>query len=182
MWLDILVVGLLVLSVFYGFKKGVIFMIFLAAGISVGIFASLHLSYITATYIQTYIPGLHEWLPGSSFVITFLLVLFLARTIARIVEGILKVSFLNLFNKLIGAAISLLVAFLSIVIGIWYLGNLTILSPELSVHSISYSISMAFAPAFLEKIAVVLPFFNSLLDSLNQLFEQFAVNKLQMNQ
>lgn len=182
MWLDIIFVLTILYSFYYGFRKGIIFMLFLFVGIVLGLFASLHLSYITASYISQWIQLSEAWMPTVSFVVSFLLVFWAARFIAGIIKGILKITFLNLFNKLIGGIMSALACFFCATIFIWYLIGLNMLPAHMAFGSMSYTVSFTFAPVFLETMSNLFPILNKLIASLQNMFEEFAIQNLQMNQ
>ena len=182
MWLDIAFVTLLLFATLYGFRKGIVFMVFIFLGLFLGLVASLQLSHITASYLEQLVGLSGKWLPAISFIISFLLVFFAVKLVAKIIEGILKITFLNVFNRLIGAGLACIIGFFCLTTLIWYLGNLTVFHPDVRLSSKIYTISMVFVPTYLEQLGTVFPFVQSLLFALQDLFTQLATDNFSTNQ
>ena len=182
MLLDIALVLIVLVAFFLGYRKGIIFMIFFLLGITLGLFASLELSYITTQYLESYLSLSDEWMPILSFVCSFLIVFLLAIFLARLLENLMKIVFLGFFNRLAGGLVAGLIAFGTVSILYWYLQNLELLQATTTAESKFFDTSIAFAPFFIQSVSAILPFATDLMDQMQELFEKFAVDRLQMEQ
>ena len=178
MLLDLFIGIVLLLAFFSGYKKGIIFMLFFIVGISLGVAASLKLSYITANYLHQYFNINEQWLPVISFLASFLVVFLLARFVANLLEKVLSFLQLNFINKIIGGSLGLLVGFGLASIAIWYGTNLNVLQPGLTNNSIFYPYLNTTAPFIVETVSEWLPYMKSLLADLQLMFTNFAENEL----
>ena len=112
--LDILILIPLVFFIIKGWKKGLVREVCILAGVLIGIWAAIHLSEWVAEIIG---------LTGDSavllaFFLTFVGALVIAVFIGYCMDGLLKVSHLNTFNRVAGAALGMVkvVCILSVVL------------------------------------------------------------------
>lgn len=174
MGLDIVLLLAIILSFFSGYKKGILFMGFFLIGITLGVIASLKLSFVTAHYLNSWFNISDAWLPLLSLLASFLIVFLLARFLANMLEKFLKSIQLNSINKIIGGLLASTIAFSLVSIGYWYLTELNFLKPELTQNSRTYQASIEFAPIIIEQVSQIIPYMKDLLQSLDEMFNKFA--------
>lgn len=182
MALDIILLIVIILAFFSGYKKGILFMGFFLIGITLGVIASLKLSFVTAHYLNSWLNISDAWLPLLSLLASFLIVFLLARFLANLLEKFLKSIQLNSMNKIIGGLLASGIAFSLISIGYWYLTELNFLKPDLTQNSRTYQASIEIAPVIIQQISQVIPYMKGLLQSLDEMFSQFANQQAIPNQ
>src|SRR5690349_5475773 len=102
MGIDLICLGLLVLALFKGLKKGLVLAVFSFLAFVIGLAASLKLSAVVAAYLGASTNVSARWLPVLAFALVFVGVLLLVRLGARLIEGALQVVLLGWANKLGG--------------------------------------------------------------------------------
>jgi membrane protein required for colicin V production len=105
-------------GLFMGFKKGLIIELASFIALIAGIYIAVHFSFLTSSVLSGYIDISPGMLPIVSFIITFILVVLGVHLIGKIVEKLIKLVALGFFNRLGGAAFSMLkyAIFLSVLI------------------------------------------------------------------
>jgi len=106
--IDVVILVPIIYAAWKGFKHGLIIEIFTLLALFVGIYAGIHFSDLTATFLRTNLGMSSKYVPVIAFTITFLgigaMVYFLGKTI----EKIIKVTQLTPINKLAGVFFSVL--------------------------------------------------------------------------
>jgi len=106
--LDIIISVLLFFGVWKGFKRGLVFELAMLIGLIIGIYAGLKFSDLCFKFLQNYVHDEGYLLHILSFIIVFVAILFTFFVFAKIIESILKVTALNIFNKIAGGVFGLL--------------------------------------------------------------------------
>ena len=102
-WLDLLVLIILLLGAYSGFKKGIVFEVAMILGLIVGVYAGLKFSDLLFSFVQRFIDDEGYLVHFISFLIVFMAIVLTFIFFAKIVESVLKVTALNIFNKIAGA-------------------------------------------------------------------------------
>lgn len=97
--LDIIIGVPMLIFIFLGWKKGLVREVATLVGLLVGIWAAVHLSQLVAELIG--LEGENAVL--IAFLVCFIGALVLAWFLGRLVEGLLKVTKLSIFNRIAGA-------------------------------------------------------------------------------
>jgi len=113
---DIIVLVVIGLSGMYGYKKGIISVISYWVALILGYIIATKYSALTEDQLNDYL-GDNIWNP-ISYLFTFLLTFIIIRLIGKLIVKFLKITQLNIFNRLAGA-------FFFIVLGIILLGLFT---------------------------------------------------------
>ena len=103
--LDIVVVVGLIYSFYHGFTKGLIISLASLVGLVLGVYGAIHFSGMTADYL------VDHWeikIPILAFAITFLLILLIVYFIGKLLEKVVDMMALGIFNKIGGALFSAL--------------------------------------------------------------------------
>src|SRR5437879_6093159 len=100
--IDILGILILILSFVRGWQKGIIVALCSLLGIVIGMLAALKLSGALGNWMMEHGWVTSWWAQIISYVVLFLLVLWLVRLLAKAIEGALKMAMLGLINRLIG--------------------------------------------------------------------------------
>ena len=126
-WLDIVIIVILIIPTFMGFKAGIIKMLFSIAGIIVGIILAGQFSDSLAgllTFIAD--PG---WAKVAAFVIILVVVMVIAAVLAAVIKWALSAVLLGWVNRLGGAVLGFIVGALFCGAGLALLGLLLGLGP-----------------------------------------------------
>ena len=177
MLIDIVSLLLLVLAVFKGLRKGLIVALFSFLAFVLGLAAALKLSTAMAGYIGQNVAVSQRWLPFVAFLVVFLLVVLLVRLGARLLQGAVQMVMLGWANRLGGVLLYGFLYFFIWSILLFYAAQLGLLKPAVLQASVTYPYIAPFAPALIDGLGAVLPFFRNMFDELLQFFD--AVGKPQ---
>lgn len=166
------VVGIAIIIVFFirGYMKGFIIAAFSVLAILLGIICSLKLSHTLADYLLRKGIVTSGWAQVISYIVLFLGVVLLVRTIASAIEASLKLAMLGLVNRLAGG---LLYVFLGAVIWstfLWIFNQLHAITPETLAASKTYKWFSPIAPWVFDHIGKVLPFAKNIFADLQHFF------------
>ena len=170
--IDIIGILILVLFFFRGWQKGIIVALCSLLGIVIGMLAALKLSGALGNWLMEHAWVTSWWAQVISYIILFLLVLWLVRLVAKAVEGVLKMAMLGLINRLVGG---LLYAFIGAFIWsclLWVANHAHMISPESMATSRTYDYLAPIAPWVFEHIGAVLPFAKDVFADLSHFFDR----------
>lgn len=116
--LDIIFIIPIVWLAYKGFTKGLIIELSTLVALILGIYISLHFSYITANFLKDYFSTDPKYLGILSFIITFILVVVAVNLLGKLLEKIIDLVALSFLNKGFGGFFGVLKAaiFLSFII------------------------------------------------------------------
>lgn len=170
MFIDIVSIGLLLLSVIKGLRKGLVVAIFSLVAFVVGLAAALKLSAVVAEYLGANTHISQRWLPMLAFVLVFFLVALLVRLGARAIEGALRMAMLGWANRLGGIIFYILLYFFIFSIILFYATQLHLIKRETIQASTTYPIIYPMAPAVMEALGNILPIFKHMFADLENFF------------
>jgi len=174
MIIDIVLLVFLVSAFFIGFRKGAIHSIFAFLAFFFGIMLSLKFSHELAKYFNTVYNISSEFLPLICFLIIFLGVMIGTRILSAVLEKIINIAMLGIFNKLIGSLIWCFTFTLIFSTLLWLLNQVHLISPELKQSSRTYDTLITIAPLIIDGIAKIIPYFESLFDSMERMFDDLS--------
>lgn len=174
MFIDLIAIGLLLLAVIKGFRKGLVVAIFSLLAFVIGLAAALKLSAVVAEYIGANTSISHRWLPMLAFVLVFVLVAFLVRLGARAIEGALKMAMLGWANRLGGIVFYILLYFFIYSIILFYATELHLIRNETIGTSTTYPIIYPMAPLVMEALGNIVPIFKNMFADLENFFAGFS--------
>ncbi|RYZ23687.1 MAG: CvpA family protein [Chitinophagaceae bacterium] len=170
MGIDIIVLGLMLLALFKGLRKGLVLAVFSFLAFVIGLAAALKLSAVVAHYLgeSTNVSG--RWLPMAAFLIVFVAVLLLVRLGAKMIESGLQLVLLGWLNRVGGVLFfALLYLFLFSILLFWA-DNLHLLREPLKADSVTWPWLQPLAPKIIGGLGAVLPFFRDLFGQLSDFF------------
>ena len=100
--IDIIFAILIVISIFKGYRKGLIIAIFSIVALIVGLAAALKLSATVAAYLQNSVNISGKWLPFLSFAMVFGLVAVLVGMGGKLIEKTFEMALLGWANRIGG--------------------------------------------------------------------------------
>lgn len=105
---DFIFIALIAIFVINGLRKGIIISLASLAALVIGIWVAVHFSnYLDATLMEHFKPS-RKWLPILSFTLTFLLVVLGILLVAKVMEKIVDIVGLGLFNRIGGGIFGLI--------------------------------------------------------------------------
>jgi len=106
--LDIFIIVPLVWFGYKGLARGLVLEVASLVGLILGIYAAIHFSHFTETFLYESFHMEGKYMPVISFVITFLAVLLVIFLIGKIIEKLIDLVALGFFNKLLGLVFGVL--------------------------------------------------------------------------
>lgn len=152
--LDIVFIIPIIWLTYKGFSKGLIIELATLAALIIGIYASLHFSYITANFLFEHFEMSQKYIGILSFIITFILVVIAINLLGKLLEKIVDLVALSFLNKSFGAFFGVVKAVIFISFIIYFINkfdkNHYILSESLTNESALYSPIEEVAPAIIK--------------------------------
>ena len=106
-FIDYIILVILVLFLFQGYRKGIIISLASIVALVLGIYVAVHFSnYLDATLMEHLHPS-RKWLPILSFSITFMVVVIGVMLVAKLTEKLVDVVGMGFINHLGGAVLGL---------------------------------------------------------------------------
>jgi membrane protein required for colicin V production len=102
MYLDIVFILIIVLSFYYGFSRGIVKVITAVSSLIFGFFIAHAFMPFGEALIAQWFELEDVWLPICAFLLLFIITVFIIRLFGKLLESILKISFLNVFNRILG--------------------------------------------------------------------------------
>lgn len=171
MALDFIVITIAILLFIRGYKKGIIVAAFSVLAILLGVACALSLSGRLSVYLFEKGIATTAWAPFISYLLLFILVVWIVRLLAKLLEKSTETVLLGWVNRSIGG---LLYAFVGVVIWsslIWLFNRAHMLSPETIVQSRTYKYVMPVAPWIFDHIGQVLPFAKDVFGEMRHFFD-----------
>lgn len=168
--LDLLVLIPAIYFVVRGFRKGILIEIFTIIGLVLAITGCLKLGNNLMGHFES-VFGKSAWLPYVTYVVSFLIIFFLIQMIGKLLEKVLKITSLNLANRILGALLGLVKVAFFISLIFWLSKHARIIPPEVLEQSFSYRIIGGFAPFTISIISDLIPQFHDLVLKVEDFFD-----------
>ncbi len=172
--IDIIVFALIFIGVIKGMRNGLVLGIFSVLAFIVGLAAAIKLSAVVAEQLEASTNLSQRWLPVLAFALVFVLVVFLVRLGAKLIEGALKMAMLGWLNKLGGIILYVLLYLLIFSVLLFYAEQLNLIKPATAEVSLTYPIIYPMAPEVIGALGTVLPFFRDMFAELEAFFDGLA--------
>jgi len=169
MIIDIVFAIVLLYGFYLGFSQGIINPLFAVLSIVIGLLAAFKLAPATSNFLETAFNSNNPLMFLGGFLITFIVTMFLIRTISRALEGLFRAARINFINQLVGGVVlsSVLVLMLSMLI--WFGDQARLIDQGTKNTSMTYP--------HLEKYPTVIRGFAS---ALQPTFKEFWVQSMDM--
>jgi membrane protein required for colicin V production len=172
--IDIIVLALIVIGIFKGWRNGLVLGIFSVLAFIIGLAAAIKLSAVVAERLGDSTNISQRWLPVLAFVLVFIIVVFLVRLGAKAIEGVLQLAMLGWLNKLGGILLYVLLYLFIFSVILFYAQQLNIIKPETAEISITYPIIYPMAQEVIGAIGSVIPFFKDMFTELEFFFDRLS--------
>ena len=127
--LDAIIAVPLIFGAWMGFKKGLIYEVAMIAGLVLGVYLGFKFSGLVYDLLKGFLPDEGNLLHILSFLIVFASIMMIFIFYARLMEAVLKITSLNLFNKIAGAVLGIFKLSLAVSVIFWLLIPLENLLP-----------------------------------------------------
>ncbi len=171
MVIDILFLFAMAMAVFKGYTKGFIIGLFSFIAYYIGLAAALKLSSTVARYISGNDTHPSFWLPVLSFLGVFLAVVIIVNLLARVISGVLKLTTLGWLDKIAGIILFVVLYLFIFSILLFYAEKISMFSVEVTSASRVYSYIIPIAPAMVDFLGKILPFFKDIFIELQNFFQ-----------
>lgn len=122
--LDIIIALPLLWGAYRGFKRGLIFEIFMIVGLVMGLYIAFKFSGLINGWVGKLVDAESAFIPYLSFTIVFASILLIMIFLAKFLEKVLSIGSLNIFNKVAGAVFGLAKFALIVSVILWLLKSL----------------------------------------------------------
>ena len=122
--LDIIIAIPLLWGAYRGFRRGLIFEIFMIIGLVLGLYLAFKFSNLLNGWMSKIADANSTVIPYLSFLIVFAAILLIMIFLAKLLEKILSISSLNVFNKIAGAVLGIAKFAFIISVILWLLKSL----------------------------------------------------------
>ena len=173
--IDILFLIFVLGAIIKGLRQGLIVAVFSLLALILGLAAAIKLSAVVAMHLQN--NGVHvssKWMPILSFVVVFLIVVFIVRWFERLLESIIKFALLGWIDKLGGVILYSVVYLAVFSVILFYCAKAHVLSESTIAASKSYHFIEPYGPYVINKVADLIPFFKDMFSQLENFFGSLA--------
>lgn len=177
MIIDIFFVILLIMAFVKGYQKGFVIAVFSLVALLIGVAAAMKLSAVMAVYLKDSITVSVKWLPVVSFILVFLLAVFLVRLGAAAIEKVVQLAMLGWINRIGGIILYAAIYLILLSIGIFYMEKLHLLTVETITSSKTYSFIQPWGPRAIQALSTLIPFFENMYKELEAFFGEIARTK-----
>lgn len=170
--LDLIILVPLLLFAFRGYRNGLIRELFAAVGLVLAIFFAFQYMSDLSEYLRVQLDTNTAFVPYFSFGIIFLLVLLAVQIVIFFIEGVMKIAFLSLPNRLLGAFFSTFKIGLIISIILLILSGFNLPEEEVTSDSVFYSYIIQLAPETFNTLAKIYPGAGNYVETVQDIWER----------
>jgi membrane protein required for colicin V production len=178
MIIDLIFAALVFFACIKGFRQGLIVALFSIIGFIIGLAAALKLSAIVAVKLSQNVNVSGKWLPALSFIIVFLIVVFLVNLGGKLIQKTFEMVMLGWVNRLGGVLLYLLLYSIIYSIFLFYGVQLHLIKETTVNASVVYEHIKPIGPAVINTMGSVIPVFKDIFAQLEQFFGDVS-NKMQ---
>ncbi len=170
MIIDILFLILVIMAVIKGMSRGLIVGIISLLSFLIGLAAAVKLSAVAASSLHQRFHLDGKWLPVFSFLLVFILVIWIVGLLARMARKAVRLAFLGWLDSLGGIILYVLLYMMMYSILLFYATQLHLISADTIVDSKSYRYIAPMAPQVLDALGSAIPFFKNMFADLKEFF------------
>ncbi len=172
MIIDVVFAIVLLYGFYLGFSQGIINTLFAVLSIFIGLLAAFKLAPATATFLETLFKSTNPLMFLAGFLITFIVTMFLIRTLARGLEGLFRAARINFINQLVGGVVLAGALILMLSMLVWFGDQAHLIDGATKTESMTYP-HLEQYPAQVRGLAAVLkPTFDEFWDQSVEMFDK----------
>src|SRR4051794_11902148 len=169
--IDIIFAILMIIAIIKGYRKGLIIALFSIIGFIVGLAAALKLSAAVAVRLQHHTNLSSKWLPFISFVLVFLLVVFLIHLGGKLIEKTFQLVMLGWANRLGGMILYIVLYTIIFSVFLFYADKIKLLGKTAIQSSQTYAIVAPLGPKVINGLGKSIPLFKDTFAQLETFFD-----------
>ena len=173
MTLDILLMILLGVAIFKGYRSGFVVAVFSFLGVIIGLVAAVKFSALVAGWLKDSTSMTGAWIPFVSFALVMVCVIILVRLGAKMIQSALELVLMGWVNKLSGIVLYSLLYLTVYSVFLFYAEKIHLLKPELLAASRSYPYIRTWGPTAIEWLGKLIPVFKGMFTELSTFFDRF---------
>jgi len=173
MLIDIVFLLLMIGAIIKGIQKGLILSLFSLLAYIIGLAAAVKLSAVVANRLASTHTIQGKWLPFVSFILVFLVVTLLVRLMGSFIQQFADTLQLGGLNKIAGIILYALLFGIVFSLILFYAAQLKFIDDDTIQHSMVYPYITPLAPAIIDGLGSVIPFFTDIFKQLEHFFEGY---------
>lgn len=171
MIIDALYLICLLIFMVRGYSKGVVVALFSVLAIILGVLGALKLSGSVARLLFNDGEKGGRWAPFFAYIIVFIIIVWLVRLGAKLLQKSFEAVALGWINKLTGAILyAFLISFVFSSL-LWLFNRMEVIQPETKSASYIYNLVEPLAPKVFSLIGIILPFAKHIFENLSGFFD-----------
>jgi len=175
MAIDIMLAIFVATGFYLGFSRGIIGTVFMVLSLVFGLMAAFKFAYPMTEFLKHTFNSDNPLMFAAGFALSFVLTMFIIRTIARGLEGILKSANINIINQFAGGLLVSVFMVLVYSVLLWFADQTHLVNKEVKSQSKTYVYIKEF-PAQVKEVGlriqpIVSQFWNQSLDMMDRLEE-----------
>lgn len=171
MFIDAIVIILLVLAIFKGFKQGLLLGLFSFVAIIIGLAAAVKLSAVVAGHLNQSVNVSAEWLPVLSFILVFIIVVLLVRWGAKLLEAAFEVAMLGWVNRIGGILFFSAIYLIVFSVLLFYATQINLIQPHATENAVTYPYVSWLGPRVIDLFGKLIPWFKNMFIQLQDFFD-----------
>jgi membrane protein required for colicin V production len=162
--LDIILVILLLIGAFQGYRKGLLLEIFGLIALVLAVIGGLKLMHWGIEFMQERFDISSNLLPIIAFIVIFIAIILLVSLIGRLLKNVVHLTLLGSVDKLAGSILGILKWAFGLSILLWFFSSIGYSFPEeMSFNTYVYPEIYAFAPTVIGYFSSIFPFAGEIL-------------------
>ncbi len=170
-FIDVIVIILLVLATFKGFKQGLLLGVFSFVAIIIGLAAAVKLSAVVANHLNQSVNVSSSWLPILSFALVFIVVVLLVRWGAKLIEAAFEVAMLGWLNRIGGIVFFAAIYLIVFSVLLFYATQVNLVQQHVAEKSVTYPYVSWLGPKAIDVFGKLIPWFKDMFIQLQNFFE-----------
>jgi membrane protein required for colicin V production len=154
-----------------GYNKGVVVALFSVLAIILGTMGALKLSGTIANLLFDHGEKGGRWVPFVSYLLAFILIVWLVRLGAKLIQRTMEAVALGWVNRLAGAVLYMFLVCFVFSAVLWLFNKMAVLNPETKSNSIVYPFVEPLAPKVFALMGTILPFAKHIFSDLSAFFD-----------
>lgn len=164
--IDLIVLVLLVIGGYRGYRKGLLLEIIAIAAFILGIVGGLKLMHWGINLFETHLQWSGTFIPVVSFILIFIMITILITLLGRLLKNLINLTLLGSLDNLAGAAIGLIKWAFGLSALIWFFNLFGVsVPPDMTENAFVYPQIAAIAPKVIGYLSSIFPFIDDLLKS-----------------
>lgn len=174
MIIDVAYFIVMIIAIFKGFSKGFIIGIFSLVAFIIGLAAALKLSALVAHHLENSAGSSAKWLPVVSFLLVFIIVVFLINIGARILQKTMSLIMLGWLDKLGGILLYGILYTIIFSVILFFAEKTFLLKPEVVAAPSIHDFVAPWGPKVIDNLGKIIPVFKGLFTDLQAFFEKIG--------